>query len=167
MSIEDSVLIRMAGIDDVPIIRGLAEVIWPATYHPILSAAQIRYMMELMYSEASLSNQMNEHTFLIASSGGRPVGFASYSGSAKPGTYKLHKLYVLTSTQGMGLGRALINCIIEQVKRLNATGLELNVNRNNKARLFYEKLGFEVIGEEDIDIGENYWMNDYVMRLQL
>jgi ribosomal protein S18 acetylase RimI-like enzyme len=43
--------------------------------------------------------------------------------------------------------------------------LDLNVNRNNQAKHFYEKIGFNVIREEDIPIGP-YWMNDYVMRIE-
>ena len=58
--------------------------------------------------------------------------------------------------------------LVEEVKRrLKMQGihtLDLNVNRHNKAREFYEKLGFAVIQEEDVPIGP-YWMNDYVMRL--
>jgi hypothetical protein len=41
------------------------------------------------------------------------------------------------------------------------------VNRYNKAKGFYEKLGFKVIGKEDIDIGNGYLMNDYVMQLEI
>ncbi len=47
---------------------------------------------------------------------------------------------------------------------LGGTALQLNVNRSNKARFFYEKLGFNVVREEDIDIGNNYFMNDFVME---
>jgi hypothetical protein len=43
----------------------------------------------------------------------------------------------------------------------------LNVNRYNKARFFYEKFGFKIIDEVDISIGNNYFMNDYVMELNL
>lgn len=49
------------------------------------------------------------------------------------------------------------------VKNLGAENLDLNVNRYNKARFFYEKVGFVIIKEEDIPMGE-YWMNDFVMR---
>ena len=48
-----------------------------------------------------------------------------------------------------------------------AVSLLLNVNRQNKAKFFYEKLGFTVIKEEDIDIGNGYFMNDYVMEKRL
>jgi ribosomal protein S18 acetylase RimI-like enzyme len=43
----------------------------------------------------------------------------------------------------------------------------LNVNRYNKARFFYEKLGFVIMKEEDIDIGSGYYMIDYVMEKKL
>jgi diamine N-acetyltransferase len=44
--------------------------------------------------------------------------------------------------------------------------VDLNVNRHNKAKSFYEKMGFVVAYEEDIPIG-SYWMNDYAMRKEL
>lgn len=47
---------------------------------------------------------------------------------------------------------------------MNATVLELNVNRQNKARIFYEKFGFVIVEEKDIPIGNGYFMNDYVMQ---
>jgi len=55
--------------------------------------------------------------------------------------------------------------VVNSVKGMSATSLTLNVNRHNKARFFYEKYGFVIIGEEDIDIGEGYFMNDYIMEL--
>ncbi len=110
---------------------------------------------------------MHQHTFFLAEFAEEPVGFASFSASDEPGIFKLHKLYVKSGIQGRGLGRALINHILLELDALKATALELNVNRNNNARSFYEKLGFQVIREEDIDIGNDYWMNDYVMRLAL
>jgi ribosomal protein S18 acetylase RimI-like enzyme len=41
------------------------------------------------------------------------------------------------------------------------------VNRHNRALHFYEKQGFKIIREEDIDIGSGYFMNDYVMELTI
>jgi ribosomal protein S18 acetylase RimI-like enzyme len=43
--------------------------------------------------------------------------------------------------------------------------LELNVNKYNPALGFYKKLGFSVISEEVIEIGEGYVMDDYIMEL--
>jgi ribosomal protein S18 acetylase RimI-like enzyme len=41
------------------------------------------------------------------------------------------------------------------------------VNRENKAIGFYNKLGFTIIAEEDIPIGNGFFMNDYVMQISL
>jgi ribosomal protein S18 acetylase RimI-like enzyme len=121
-------------------------------------------MMSLMYSEEALKKQMKEkHEFIIVSDGLEPVGFASFS-LLETGIYKLHKIYVMPQNQGKGTGRFVINEIIKAIIRKGGKGLQLNVNRNNKAKDFYEKLGFTLIKEEDIDIGEGYFMNDYVME---
>jgi len=45
--------------------------------------------------------------------------------------------------------------------------LHLNVNKFNKSVSFYKNIGFDVIGEEDINIGKGYLMDDYIMELKL
>jgi diamine N-acetyltransferase len=163
---ETVVTIRSAAVEDIDIIHSLVHKIWPDAYGDILSAAQLAYMMQLIYSKPSLKKQIEEqnHRFLIAELNNEPVGFASFSAIAVPGIYKLHKIYVRTDIQGKGLGKALIDEVIAAIKPANATALLLNVNRHNKAKTFYEKFGFTVIKEEDIDIGNGYFMNDYVME---
>ena len=57
--------------------------------------------------------------------------------------------------------------MMEQIQELalanNLVRLHLNVNKFNDAVQFYERAGFVTIKEEDIDIGQGYFMNDYVM----
>lgn len=164
MSIHDNITIRNAIKKDIPLIYSLVHEIWPETYKEILSPAQLEYMMELIYSEASLHKQFDTgHHFLIAEENKNPVAFASYN-MLKPGVYKLQKLYALPQEQGKGIGKLLINYITDAIKAEGATSLLLNVNRHNKAKQVYEHLGFTVISEEDIDIGEGYFMNDYIME---
>lgn len=164
---EDKLSIRKADAADIAVIKSLAHAVWPQTYRHILTPGQIAYMLELLYSTNALTQQMKQHTFLLAETNGMPVGFASYSTQPDAGFYKLHKLYVNTRLQGKGVGSALIQYIVEALKALHAKALDLNVNRQNKARLFYERLGFNIIKQEDIDIGQGYYMNDYVMRLEV
>jgi diamine N-acetyltransferase len=57
--------------------------------------------------------------------------------------------------------------IIEKIKAEGATTLLLNVNRDNSAKTFYEKLGFAVLKVEDIDIGNGFFMNDYIMEKKI
>jgi len=161
--------IRFADLDDINTIGFLAQQTWPKTYQEILSPEQLRYMLQLFYSPGSLRHQMLEekHSFLIVEEDEDPIGFASWSPSAEEGVYKLHKLYVLPGRQGKGLGKAILDFIYEDLRAGEAKSLRLNVNRHNKARQFYERMGFTVIGEEDLDIGNQYFMNDYVMEKPL
>jgi GNAT superfamily N-acetyltransferase len=160
-------IIREATAADIHLIHTLAHAVWPITYENILSSVQLQYMLKMIYSEAALQKQFNEgHHFLIVEEDGIAVAFADYS-LLKNDVYKLNKIYVLPDQQGKGTGKFLVDAVIDKVKQANALSLLLNVNRHNKAKAFYEYLGFKVIGEEDIDIGEGFFMNDYVMQLNL
>jgi ribosomal protein S18 acetylase RimI-like enzyme len=61
----------------------------------------------------------------------------------------------------------VIDYIIDEIKNKGATALQLQVNRDNKAKNFYEKLGFVVIDYKDFDIGHGFFMNDYIMQKEL
>jgi len=157
-----------AGPGEIPVIRQLTFRVWPQTYAKLLSQEQIDYMLEMMYSAASLRRQMNEEgcQFIILYRDQDPRGFASYS-EINPGIFKLHKLYVLSEEQGKGGGRFMLENILDTIRGKGAVSLQLQVNRGNDAQYFYEKLGFRVVRELDLDIGGGFFMNDYVMELGL
>lgn len=160
----ETMALRKAYPHDIPLIRDMAYKIWPETYGNILAKDQLDYMLGLLYSEARLTADMQKGTeFVMLYDGVQPIGFAAI-GLEEPQVYKLHKIYVLPSYQGKGAGKFIINELITAIKRKGAIALLLNVNRHNPARGFYEKLGFAVIKEEDVDIGNGYFMNDYVME---
>lgn len=161
--------IKIASVSDVGTIIRIAEETWWPTYSPILSAEQITYMLMELYSPKKISEQVEKQlqTFLLLTEDGEPVAFAAYSPREEnPDIYKLHKLYCLPATQGKGYGKILINAVADKAREACKQTLDLNVNRYNNAKTFYEKMGFAVAYEEDIPIGP-YWMNDYVMRKEL
>lgn len=150
---------------DIPVIHALAEKIWWPTYRPILSEEQIRFMLDDMYSENVLREQIqNGVEFILVKREGEEVAFAGYSiESLDTSVLKIHKLYVLPSEQGKGTGKKLIEHLTSLAKDLNIEILELNVNRANPALGFYEKQGFKI--SETVDIPyHQFVLNDYVMR---
>jgi ribosomal protein S18 acetylase RimI-like enzyme len=159
--------IYTATSNDIPAIQQIAHDTWPSAYGHILSQQQIDYMMELMYSIPSLQKQMEKgHVFFIAEVNDVSVGFASVSAEGN-NVYKLNKLYVSPATQKTGAGKALLYRVIEQAKAAKGQSIQLQVNRHNNAKDFYAKHGFTVIQEADFDIGNGFFMNDYVMELSL
>ena len=161
--------IRTAAEADIRSIIDIAEATWWPTYSPILTEEQIRFMLAAIYSPEILRSQMQNgiQRFLVLVEEGKIQAFASFGPRAEhPGVYKIHKLYVLPGNHRKGYGRALIDDIKTRSTLEGADKLDLNVNRDNPARYFYEKIGFKIIREEDVPIGP-YWMNDYVMQLDV
>jgi GNAT superfamily N-acetyltransferase len=165
MPTDKHLVIRLADKNDVHVISTLAHATWPVTYENIVGKVQLEYMLGIFYSEMSLSRQMDEgQQFFIAELSSEPVGFAAVSQEYTIGVFKLHKLYVHPLVQGKGIGKELLIKIIQEAKNSNASVIRLNVNRQNPAKNFYERSGFVIVGQEDIAIGEGYFMNDYVME---
>ena len=173
--------ITLGGLTDRDFIRSVSERTWPSTYGHIISQEQIDFMLDWMYSDESLEKQMDSGcVFYIASikkenEQWEDVGFCSVSPEEEENNstekvegskaHKLNKLYVLPSAQGTGAGKALLVKAIEFAKAAGSSSLFLQVNKQNDAYTFYLKHGFVKEQEFKFDIGNGFFMDDYVMRL--
>ena len=163
-------MITVAGPNDFKTIQQIAHRTWPATYGSILSEAQLQYMLDAFYSDTTLLQNYTEknHQFLIFREDAIALGFVSFEHQYEGNlATRIHKLYVLPNTQGQGIGRQLLDAVVPIAAANRSKLLSLNVNRFNKAKDFYLRYGFEIVKEEDIDIGEGYLMEDYVMEFPL
>jgi len=159
-------IVRNATENDIESIQEISKITWADTY-TFLPNGQMEFMLNWMYSNNSLLEQMNTgHQFFVAEFENNIVGFASTS-LQQSNIYKLNKLYVLPSTQKTGAGKSLLQRVIAFAKENDAKEIQLQVNRNNKAKDFYIKQGFVVLYEADFEIGNGFFMNDYVMSLTL
>jgi len=93
--------IRLANEEDLITVERLAREIWPVTYNGIVPPDHMTYMLNMIYNNAVLRDQLlnQHHIFLIVESDSKPVAFAAYS-PVEPGISKLHKIYVHPDTQG-------------------------------------------------------------------
>jgi ribosomal protein S18 acetylase RimI-like enzyme len=164
----DNYYIQTASVQDVALIQDIAARVWPQTYSNIISRDQIKFMLEMMYSASSLREQMIDKNceFIIVGNTEQSFGFASFS-SLNREIFRLHKLYVDIAAQGLGLGLMLLNEVEKRSMERGGVILELNVNKYNRAKNFYEKNGFSIYREEVIDIGDGFVMDDFVMRKDL
>lgn len=155
--------------EDIFIIKSLSDRIWPPTFQNILTQEQIAYMMDMMYSTSSLEKQMADgHHYILIREDKEYLGYLSYELNYKNSNItKVHKIYVLPSLQGRGIGRFFIDAVAEIARKNRNTELSLNVNRFNKALDFYKRIGFEVMYSEDVDIGNGFLMEDYVMNKKI
>lgn len=163
------VAIRNATAEDAAMLRLLAEKIWWPTYSKILSKEQIRFMLDVIYAEEKLRQQIEtgEQVFLILMENEAPIGFTAFSmDQENQDISTLEKIYCLPETQGRGFGKLLISTVETKAREAGKSILQLYVHRQNKARNFYEKMNFKVIKELDRPLGE-FMLTDYIMQKEL
>lgn len=159
--------IRKATQFDIQAIQDIAYETWPSAYKEILTEEALNYMLSFFYSAEALQQQMNEgQQFFIAALNNTAIGFGAVSRYDET-TFKLNKLYVLPGVQKTGAGKELMNYAVDLAKSQGAKSFILNVNRFNPAKFFYEKRGFHILKEEDVDLGNGIVQEDYVMGIEV
>lgn len=151
---------------DALLIRQLASEIWEPTYGSILSEEQLVYMFEMMYAPSVLAEHIEKRTqlFFIVYGSDLPVAYFSLE-KEREDAYVLQKIYAIPSMHGKGVGRYMLYAIEEYIRSVYSESfhLKLFVNRENKTIEFYKHHGFVISGSRDHCIGDNYYMNDYIM----
>ncbi|MGL2993321.1 N-acetyltransferase family protein [Flavobacterium sp. TSSA_36] len=154
---------------DFATIRAIAYETWPIAYGQILSKAQLEYMLGAFYNDKALAESVTkEHHFILAKEGNQTLGFASFEWDYNNQKQtKIHKIYILPSAQGKGVGKILIDYVASEAQKHGSDVLCLNVNRFNKAIEFYKKMKFSISDEVTIELEHGYLMEDYVMERKL
>ncbi len=158
---------RPAAEADIPLLRSLAERIWRAWFPGLISNGQIDYMLEWMYSPATLAREIREGVIWeLAFMGDEPAGYLSCSLEAAASRLELRKVYLLPELHGRGLGQRMIERAKEAARGAGARSIFLRVNRGNaRAVRAYERAGFRVAETSVRDIGRGFVMDDFVMVL--
>ena len=162
--------IRQLGRNELELVRKVADEVWPVTFRPILSEEQVRYMMEMMYSQAVMEREFDGGiSFYGVFDADACIGYISLGPCpSSEGAAKLHKCYLLTGYHGKGIGSMMLAKAKEIAKGAGYARLRLNVNRQNaRAIKAYVRNGFTTVETVDKPIGNGFFMNDYVMEASL
>ena len=163
------VSIRPATPTDIEAIQSVARRVWLDHYPGIITHRQIDYMLGTDYSGKALNQGFDQGVAIdLLLIGDEVQGFAAYGPAAREDRAKLHKLYLDTSFHGQGIGSMLLDHVIERCRCRGIKTLELQVNKHNgKAIRAYEKRGFVRRSALLNPIGDGYFMDDYVMEIEL
>jgi ribosomal protein S18 acetylase RimI-like enzyme len=159
--------LKPATLNDVAAIAKLADTIWHAHYPSIIGLEQVKFMLEKMYHPNVLSHHISEgpQAFFIIQSDVESLGFIAIEPKEKDELY-LQKLYVLPTNHRRGIGAGALNEAVKYYPK--AKRIRLQVNRQNYTAInFYFKLGFSIERVADFDIGDGFFMNDFVMLKHL
>ena len=151
------------GPSEISIVRALADKIWRKYYPEVIGMEQVEFMLGKFYNEESMRLQILEgqQFFLIINENG-PVGFIAVT-DKNDGEWFLNKFYIDTDLHRKGLGRRSFELLLKSLGD-SVKVIRLQVNRQNyKPINFYFKMGFVIERVADFDIGDGYFMNDFVM----
>ena len=105
--------------------------------------------------------------------GRAPVGYTVLTApndlpvAEQPGDVELRRIYTLLTAKGSGLGAALMARVLADVAALGARRVLLGVYGGNaRARTFYERQGFVVVGTRRFQVGATL-CDDYVYARSL
>ena len=156
--------VSLLRLEEVEALVELAGRIWRSHYPGIITPEQIEYMLAQRYKPGLVKQLLARgDLWLAARAGEEMVGFA-HAHPLQPGDSKLDKLYVHPDYQRHGIGGLLISEVVRHVQPQGTTRLILRVNRQNHAAIqAYLKHGFQVADIIVEDIGNGYYMDDYIM----
>ncbi|MFW6280687.1 MAG: GNAT family N-acetyltransferase [Halanaerobium sp.] len=142
----------------------LAAEIVKKHFDPIIGPEQNDYMIEKFLSVESITEQLKEgyQYYFVQNEQQKDIGFLAFY--PKEESMYLSKFYLKEEARGKGLSRKMLNFVIEAARRDGFTSIRLNVNKNNNAVKAYKSLGFEKVGERKKDIGNGFYMDDYVFE---
>ncbi len=150
----------------VPALQALAADIWWAHYPALISDAQIRFMLERMYSAAQLTQELADGVcYRGLRLDDRLCGYFSVRADLDGGAW-LDKLYLLPALHGQGHGQRMLRAAEQCAWQLGAHRLRLRVNRHNDTAIAaYRRAGYVLLGEDCAEIGDGFVMDDFIFGL--
>ena len=168
-----SVTYRTASAADVETVDGIFRTGFCDTFAHLYRPEDLDAFLGKFTREAWLA-EINDPAYLfrLAEANGEAAGFIKLGPLSLPvepeaKAIELRQLYVLKQWHGSGIAKELTDWFLAEARRREAADVYLTVyTDNHRARRFYERYGFEVIGPYAFMVGEQA-DEDLIMRLKL
>lgn len=153
----------------IEITAQLAHKIWNQHYVPIIGQDQVDYMLGKFQDFEAISNQIkNGYEYFVIFNQNIPSGYLALVPNQNDKKLMISKIYVDSDFRGLGLGSKLMEFTLETAKEGTFECIWLTVNKNNiKTIEWYKSKGFIIKQKIEMDIGNGFIMDDYLMELYL
>lgn len=169
--------IRHATPDDAKLLTDLAyTTFWDAfAHHPKNAPDDLAHYMRQAFNADQIATELADpnSVFLIAELDGKPAGYAKLNrGATEEGIsagrpIELSRLYSHQEYLGQGIGQSLMDACFELARREGNDVMWLGVwEYNPRAKRFYEKNGFRVVGSHVFQLGSDA-QTDLLMQKDL
>ncbi len=139
----------------------LASAIVKEHFDPIIGSRQNDYMIKKFQSAESIKQQLSEgFKYYFVCLCHAEIGFLAYR--IDEDSLYLSKFYLDKAYRGRGFSREMLGFVKKAAEENGLRKIRLNVNKNNDAIYAYEGLGFQRTGAQKKDIGNGFFMDDYI-----
>jgi GNAT superfamily N-acetyltransferase len=149
--------IRKAIVNDA---AGIAQVhvdSWISTYSGIIPT---EYLDKLTYESRQKlweNNILELDVFVAENNEGRIIGFSTgrteRTGRHKGFDGELSSIYLLKEYQGKGIGKRLLNSVVNTLRSKGINSMLVLVLEDNPSRYFYEAMGAQMLDKIELEIG--------------
>jgi len=154
---------------DIQAVAELANEIWNEYFVDIIGQAQVDYMLEHYQSVSAITAQLESgQEYYLLKLDSKLVAYVSLISDNPRGKVMISKLYVKQIIRGEGVGLYLLDFVKGECIKKGIHSIWLTVNRHNQSTIdWYLRRGFKVTAETRKDIGEGYFMDDFIMEMPL
>ena len=151
--------------ENISRMSALASAIVREHFDPLIGEEQNTYMIQMFQRPQAIERQLSGgYRYYFVREDGSDIGFTAFY--PKENCMYLSKFYLKKEERGKGYAKQMLAFVKEQTKEAGLDAIELNVNRDNSAVQVYEHLGFSRIRCEKSDIGNGFYMDDFLHRLE-
>lgn len=158
--------IQISGKDknEIEELSKLATEIVKQHFDPIIGPKQNDYMIGKFQTPEAIAQQIQQgYRYYWVIDQDETAGFMAFY--PRTGKMYLSKFYVAKHFRGRHLAAKMFEFICRETKKEQLSAIFLNVNRNNSDVIqVYEHLGFVIVGQEKNDIGNGFFMDDFVLE---
>jgi ribosomal protein S18 acetylase RimI-like enzyme len=161
--------VRRAEAADAPALALVAGATFLETFHAITPVADMVAHVTNKSSAAAFAAWIADRQatvfYAAAARTGAPLGYAVLTAPDFPvptdaRDAELRRIYTLAATHGTGLGAALMQAALDEASLRERKRVLLGVHPDNvRARRFYERTGFRVVGERIFTVGASRFVD--------
>jgi ribosomal protein S18 acetylase RimI-like enzyme len=169
--------IRRCAIGDAPALASLGARLFTETYGPTHPEPELSRYLARSFSVEDVRRAISDDDvsmFMVEDASGVPIAYAYLRATSGPPDgvvgrrpFEIVRFYVDASTQGRGIGAALMDACLKDAKDHGADVVWLQVWKEAPWAVgFYDRVGFSVVGSAPFYFGEQVG-DDHIMSRPL
>ena len=143
-----SVIVAEASLADAKELSTLAIRTYVDTFGSEFEPEELAHYLDETVSVSCWKEYLARDRVLVARKGSQAIGYVHMGPDLREGEVVIHRLYVDSALQGLGIGTDLLRCALsdEMVRTAHTVRIEV-WEHNHGARRLYERFGFRHVGE--------------------